>query len=309
MINFRYHVVSLTAVFLALAIGLVVGTAAANGPMADSLNGQVNNIHKQNQQLRDQVDELNDEVNKLEEAFKTAAPQMLADRLSGRRVLVVAMPSSGKYVDGVQQMLTAGGAKVTGRLQLDDKFTDPTSNDQLLDLAISSAPPGVRGALPSRSNGVETSTALLAAVLVGGAAVEGAKTVLSAYQSQGYLSVSGEPGPAEAVVFLAGTPYTEQDATRRNVATTMIAERFDQAGRIVVATPAASGEGNVVRAVRDDPDLVKTASTVDNIATELGRIVVALALVEQFDGKVGHYGVGAGSSAPMPQLVGGRSGN
>ena len=37
MINFRYHVVSLTAVFLALAIGLVVGTAALNGPVADSL--------------------------------------------------------------------------------------------------------------------------------------------------------------------------------------------------------------------------------------------------------------------------------
>ena len=37
MINFRYHVVSLAAVFLALAIGLVVGTAAANGPIADTM--------------------------------------------------------------------------------------------------------------------------------------------------------------------------------------------------------------------------------------------------------------------------------
>ena len=41
MINFRYHVVSLTAVFLALAIGLVVGTAALNGPVADTLSDQV----------------------------------------------------------------------------------------------------------------------------------------------------------------------------------------------------------------------------------------------------------------------------
>ena len=37
MINFRYHVVSLTAVVLALAIGLVVGTAALNGPVVDTL--------------------------------------------------------------------------------------------------------------------------------------------------------------------------------------------------------------------------------------------------------------------------------
>ena len=41
MINFRYHVVSLTAVFLALALGLVVGTAALNGPLSDSLRDQV----------------------------------------------------------------------------------------------------------------------------------------------------------------------------------------------------------------------------------------------------------------------------
>ena len=55
MINFRYHVVSLTAVFLALAIGLVVGTAALNGPVADSLNNQVTSLRKDNTQLRDTV--------------------------------------------------------------------------------------------------------------------------------------------------------------------------------------------------------------------------------------------------------------
>lgn len=44
MINFRYHVVSLTAVFFALAIGLVVGTAALNGPVADSLRDVVTTV-------------------------------------------------------------------------------------------------------------------------------------------------------------------------------------------------------------------------------------------------------------------------
>ena len=53
MINFRYHVVSLTAVFLALAIGLVVGTAALNGPVADSLKEQVQSVSKDNSNLRD----------------------------------------------------------------------------------------------------------------------------------------------------------------------------------------------------------------------------------------------------------------
>ena len=64
MINFRYHVVSLTAVFLALAIGLVVGTAALNGPVADSLEDQVNALSKDNSNLRDQVNQYRDEVNR-----------------------------------------------------------------------------------------------------------------------------------------------------------------------------------------------------------------------------------------------------
>jgi len=44
VINFRYHVVSLAAVFLALAIGLVVGTSSANGPLTENLNEQVNTL-------------------------------------------------------------------------------------------------------------------------------------------------------------------------------------------------------------------------------------------------------------------------
>ncbi len=72
MINFRYHVVSLTAVFLALAIGLVVGTAALNGPVVDGLDSQVKNLSKDNSQLRESVGQLQDEVNSQEE-FATAA--------------------------------------------------------------------------------------------------------------------------------------------------------------------------------------------------------------------------------------------
>ena len=41
MIDFRYHLVSLIAVFLALAIGIVIGTTPLNGPVLDDLHGQV----------------------------------------------------------------------------------------------------------------------------------------------------------------------------------------------------------------------------------------------------------------------------
>jgi hypothetical protein len=300
VINFRYHVVSLTAVFLSLAIGLVVGTAAGNGPAVDSLRGQIATISEEKDQLRGTVRELTEEVNRQEEAWDEVAEATLPGKLSGKRVLVLSFGSSSKYVDGVCELLGTAGANVTGRLKLEDKFTDPTSNEELLDLALQAAPSGVRGALPSNSNGVETSTALLAAVLVAGAPVEGSRTVLGAYQ--GFVAVTGDPTPAEAVVMLTGPPYTGSDATKRNAAVVTIAERFDRAGRIVVAAPAASGEGNAIRAVRNTSELAKNVSTVDNVSTALGRLGTVLALIEQFEGRAGHYGIGAGSTATMPNL-------
>lgn len=76
MINFRYHVVSLTAVFLALAIGLVVGTAALNGPVADSLKETVNGLRKDNQQMRQTVNSLQKQLD-MEEEFAAEMAQVV----------------------------------------------------------------------------------------------------------------------------------------------------------------------------------------------------------------------------------------
>ena len=99
MINFRYHVVSLTAVFLALAIGLIVGTAALNGPAADELKHQVNQLSAENTQYRDQVNALESEVAAEGAVRHRGSPrQLLAGKLAGRRVLVVSMQQSSTYV-------------------------------------------------------------------------------------------------------------------------------------------------------------------------------------------------------------------
>ena len=41
IVDFRYHLVSIIAVFLALALGIVVGTTALNGALLDSLKGSM----------------------------------------------------------------------------------------------------------------------------------------------------------------------------------------------------------------------------------------------------------------------------
>ncbi|MCI4065527.1 copper transporter [Micromonospora sp. R77] len=311
MINFRYHVVSLTAVFLALAIGLVVGTAALNGPVADSLKENVNALRKDNQQMRQSVNSMQKEL-ELEEDFAAEMAQVvLPGKLAGRRVLVLDLPSGRKHTEGVVKMLEQAGANITGQVDLQDKFINPDSNNNLLELAVtaarpSSAPPS---GLPGNGHGVETSSALLASVLLDRAAgsppVTDAdrKAVLSAYTSSGYLSAEGKvSGAAEAVVLVSGQPYVDKDSAKEDESVVKVAEQFDRAGAIVVAGNGSSG-GNVVAVVRGDPVLSQTISTVDNANTVQGQLVTALALVQQLtEKKAGQYGVGDNAAALLPKL-------
>lgn len=315
MINFRYHVVSLAAVFLALAIGLVVGTAAANGPLAENLNDQVNKITDEKQQLRDDLEQSRSELKKNADFATEVAPMLLANKLPNRNVLLVKLEGSDKDVDtatdGIAATLQTAGAKVTGTLTIKEKFTAAASNDMLLDLAESSAPPSVSGALPNQGNGADTSAALLAAVLVGKAGspqVEGARTVLTTYESGGFIGLDGDfKTPAEAVILVAGAPASGKDAKERNAAALTIASRFDLgAGKLVVAGLSANG---LVSSVRGDASIAKNVSTVDNAVTAYGQVAAVMALVERLGGKTGHYGIGDGATSLLPKTAGATNGS
>lgn len=297
MINFRYHVVSLTAVFFALAIGLVVGTAALNGPAVDSLRDQVITLGQQNQELRDRVNHLNDDVNAREQFAEEIAPVVLANKLTGRSALVIFTPSGEEYVDRVADMLTTAGAGVNGRIGITDKFLDPASNDALLDLSHTAPPPSIAPGLPTNADGVESSAALLGIVLhrrVDEVPPDDRRRVLEAYQNEGYLAGAEEvTTSADVIVVVSGPPMTDKEPARRNAAVLTLVAQLDQTGSLVVAASSDAGNGNVVAETRGDPKLQTTISTVDNIGTPQGLLVMAWAAADQIGGKVGHYGIGA----------------
>lgn len=306
MINFRYHVVSLTAVFLALAIGLVVGTAALNGPAADALKSQVNSLTKTNQRYRDQITQLENGADKQDQFANESAPMLLHARLAGRRVVVVTMPQASDYADDVVGMLKLAGATVTGTIEIEDTFADPANNDKLLDLA-STVPAGLTG-VPANSDGVETASFLLASVLLEHtpplkAAAQ--STVLSAFKDANLVAADGDvSGTAEAIVLLATQPYTDSDAVKKNANVKTMVGQFAAVGPEVVAASGAAGAGNAISAVRGDPTLSKSVSTVDNVATPPGQVAVALALDEQLTAhKAGQYGLADGASSMLPKLV------
>ncbi len=307
MINFRYHVVSLTAVFLALAIGLVVGTAALNGPFSDSLKNSVSSLSKQTQTYRDRITQLETEANRQEQFANQAAPIMLAGKLTGRHVVVVSLAGAGTSVGKVVDMLKYAGAQIAGQVEIEDKLIDPNNKANLLDVATNAAQqPGITGT-PLNSDGVETASYLLATVLLTHTpplSPDVVKTVLTAFKESNFIVPTGDlTTPAEAVVLVAGDPYADTDGPVKNANVSTIVEAFSTTASTVVAANGAGGPGNVISAVRGDPKLSKTAATVDNASTPDGQVAVPLALAELLTThKPGHYGVAGGAASMLPKI-------
>ncbi|GGN88547.1 hypothetical protein GCM10010112_72120 [Actinoplanes lobatus] len=310
MINFRYHVVSLTAVFLALAIGLVVGTAALNGPVSENLRDNLAQLNKDNNVRREQVNKLNEEVNRNQDFAKQIAPMLLDGQLAGRKVAVVALPGADDPADGVAEMLTVAGATITARLQVEDKFLDSNFATELLQLADQSSQPSISAAgLPQNSDGVETAAALLALALQQGSGPSqptpgDVTAVLAAFAQPGYLTAEdGATGGAETIVLVAGAPATDKEADKKSKATVTVASQFHRNRPLVVAGDSA-GEGNLVSAIRSDPTLVQDISTVDNVITVQGQVATALVTAERLvQNKVGQYGLGAGATSIVPSAA------
>ncbi|WP_306209667.1 copper transporter [Actinoplanes sp. RD1] len=309
MINFRYHVVSLTAVFLALAIGLVVGTAALNGPVADTLKDRVDALSKDNSNYREQANQYRDELNSSQDFVTELSPALLNGKLTGRRIAVVTLPSGKDYTEGVTAMLKVAGATVTGQVTIEDKFFDPANVYELLELAEKASQPTVPvDGLPLNSDGVETSSALLAvALLTKPVAVTEADltAVLTAYTEPGYISVSDDiAGAADAAVIVSGLPPIDQDAAKKNQNAVTLTDQFSTSHPVVVAGNGI-GDGNLVSEIRNDPTLVKRIATVDNASTAQGQLATALTVIERVvAGKVGQYGMSAGATSKIPKTAG-----
>lgn len=325
MINFRYHVVSLTAVFLALAVGLVLGSTVLNGPMLDALENRVNNLGRDNRQLREHVGFLQSQIEQEQDFAAEAAPLLLDGALTGRRVTVLVMPGGQEYASGVTEALTMADATVAGTVVLTDKFTHPQHRlTELLDLAHQTVPDSVdANQLPANSDGVETSAALLATVLLdtgqtvaapepgqvgdstdevdAGVTQDDRQEVLSAYAAMDYLTFD-EPvtSAADLIVVVVGLPNAQSDADQRNEAVLTTVSEFSQIGPVVVAGTGLAGEGNLVAEVRADPNLSEHISTVDNASTPQGQTAAGLAVVGHLGGQVGHFGNGNGAERLLP---------
>ena len=306
MISFRFHLVSLVAVFLALALGIGMGATVIDKATVDSLKRRVASVEQQRDTSNQQVNDLNRRINR-ESAWDTQAQQLLISNA------LTEVPVSFVAVRGVDEgslneqrkVVQASGAAMQGTLWFSQKLnlTDSGSVTTLQNLlAQLSADPGqLRQALLATSP---------AAVLAGASPPSSLKDL----QRAGFLDwdgglssdISNGTSP-EAALFSCRAlkpscptiklQHRSQNFSLRN----QLVELLQSKPVATLAQTLQASAYGWTRSAKTHPST--DASTVDDVETDLGRTATVLATRQFSNGKTGDYGIGESADGALPKPV------
>jgi outer membrane murein-binding lipoprotein Lpp len=291
MISLRYHVVSIAAVFLAIAVGVVLGAAGVSDRLLSSVVSRSEDLGGQVQQLTAERDALAASQRGAEEFTSRIGPAAVRGLLAGHAVTVVGIGADPADRDAAVALVAAAGAAVAGELDLAPAVVDPGRADQLRELTAQLLPAGAQ--LPAATDTGSLAGGLLGGVLLGpGAKPESRDPVLAGLAAAGFVVPGPPPGPADLVLVLTGGAADGVDASESAAVTARLAAQLDRSGAGAVlagrtGTAEATGAVGVARA---DPTIATGLSTVDDVETGSGRVSAVLALREQLDGRAGRYG-------------------
>jgi len=319
VIDFRYHLVSIVAVFLALAIGIVLGSTELQGNTIDVLRSSSNSLKNQLDQTQAERTTLQQELGNNLTFLATAEPRLLANELPGDRIVLVTEPgASSTVISGVKQAATEAGATVTGEVAIQPKFNDLSGTTQSSLAQINSdmaTTDGTSLATPSNEQTLDQQqaaqligTAILATTTAGettGLSTADATTLLGAYAQAGYITIT----PAvtnRATLAVIVTPDTApadgQNDPGTQVLLAMAQELAGESAATVVvgSTAGSSPAGSPIAALRAS-SVASLVSTVDNADSIVGQVSTIWALAKQLGGqKPNSYGISPGASAVSP---------
>ena len=340
MIDFRYHLVSIVAVFLALAIGIVLGSTELQGPTYNLLNQTTGRLQTEVNQLTGERNTAQAQANLGESYAQAVEPAVLHNLLAGQRLLIVTEPgASPAVVTAISDAATQfAGATVTGEIALQPKFFDTSDTTQaylnqtnlvlaasdgitlesgttyqqqaarIIASEILTRAPGSPGSQASASpSGTPSASPTVGTGSSGSASGTHAATMLTAYANSGFLTTSGQPStPATlAVIVTPQTAPSDGSASPLDQMLVALAEELaaKSSATVVAGSSTGSGPGSPIAVLRSS-NVANQVSTVDDADFTFGQSVVIQALaVLLAGGKPGSYGMtdnGASTVGPSP---------
>lgn len=299
MINFRYHVVTLVAVFLALGLGVLFGASFIDQNTVKALETAQNRLSDRNGRLVERVRQLETEKDRFDMFAGSARQYLIAGTLTDRPAVVVSFESTTKdTLEATIEALLQSGARVDGSYQL-------SSN---LDLANQTRREQVALAFGGDASDEEALAKLAAGEV---AAVLAAKKAgglsrlidsgLASTRNEGGISSkdpAGLPAAGSLVVIVSGDEETKAMTDR--FSSPMVASLVGQGAILAVVSASSPKADSLMARTRSQRGL--RAITVDGINTASGQTALVLGLQAAIAGRFGHYGVAEGADSPIPEV-------
>ena len=293
MISLRYHVVSIGAVFLALALGVVLGASGVSDRLLSAVSTERDDLGGRVQTLTGERDDLAAAGRASDEFARRVGPAAVRGTLDDQSVTLVTAGADPAARDGVVALIGQAGATVAGEVQLTEAVGDPARGDQLRELTAGLLPTGSQ--LPAASD-----TGSLLGGLLGGALLEGGDpaAVLTGLAAAGFVRPGDVPAPASLVLVLTGGALTGIDAADGAAVVARLSAELDRrgAGAVLAGSAGSADVTGPVGVARADSTVAAALSTVDDVQSGQGQVSTVLALREQLDGRAGRYGSAATAS-------------
>jgi len=312
VIDFRYHLVSIISIFLALAVGIVLGAGPLQGNLGTQLTDQVAALRAEKQALNDQLAASERRVAAGEEFASAVSERVLDGALSGHEVVVIVLPSAdGGLVDLLEEGVTSSGATLNATVTLGGDWFDPTLAPERAEAASAAASTlGMSSPLSGDALLAEALARLTVSTDVVSAS-ESRTAALKTLTDAGFVDASAEQlEPADLAIIVSGPFAGDEAEIQRQAETIRTLSRFvaESSAGAVVAGPepvTAAGQSltsDAVASVRGVEATARLISTVDHASDPSGPAIVVLALRSELAGDVGHYGTAEGATAAAPRV-------
>jgi hypothetical protein len=332
LIDFRYHVVSIVAVFLALTVGLVLGASFLRSEEVSLLTNEITNANNSKSSLQTENRTLTTTNKQLGDYIDETRDNLVSNQLYNDYVVVVRMPGDDEAsANATLALAKRAAATITADITVNATFTDASSTQELDQLLTANTPTG-----QSLGGGDTVSKAmnLLAEALTAqatattgtgtGASSSASPSVtatptsmtadwsvrtLNAFKSIGVIAVNTMPAAADmtkpTAAFIAAPVGTATDAQNQAYVTLAQALHSAGVGPVVGGLPAATGSGGLITAVLKNTAAAKTVSTVSDVDQTIGQVAVVFVLYQESanaTGAAGHYGRTGSNDGLLPKL-------
>lgn len=288
--TFRQHLTTLVALFVALAVGIVLG----GGLLSDVTEAAPTEVSPASEQTPQAA---------YAESFTGAvAPALVAGRLAERSVALVTVPGSDEQVvTALSEQVAAAGGTVSARYDLTETMVGPDQKT-LVDTLGSQLMTQQKDAIAADATTYDRIGQLMglavATTTPEGEATNGkGRAILESLTGADLVTSPGEVDRRAPLVLvvLGDEPAAEGgDAILSGIVTGL--DRA-AAGVVVVGDTGDGGEGQLGR-LRAEPVSAQVA-TVDGVDTAAGRVTAVLALARALATPGGSFGV-SGADGPVP---------